>query len=52
MLNICQDVVMNLNFLSISCQEWRELSEAYPIEMEVITEMMIEAEADLCNELL
>ena len=39
---------MNFNFLSISCEEWRELSDAYPREMEVIMEMMIEAEADLC----
>ncbi len=41
---------MKFDFMHISCEQWRELSEAYPIEMEVITEMMIEAEADLCGE--
>ncbi len=42
---------MSINFLNISCEEWRELSEAYPVEMEVIMDMMIEAEADLCGEM-
>ena len=42
---------MSINFLTISCEEWRELSDAYPREMEVIMEMMIEAEADLCGDL-
>jgi len=42
---------MNFDFLVISCEEWRELSEAYPVEMEVIMDMMIEAEADLCSEM-
>jgi len=41
---------MNFDFLSISCEEWRELSDAYPQEMEVIIDMMIEAEADICSE--
>ena len=41
---------MGFNFLSVSCEEWRELTEAYPLEMEIITEMMIEAEAELCVE--
>ena len=41
---------MNLDFLSVSCDEWRELSDAFPVEMEVITEMMIEADADLCSD--
>jgi hypothetical protein len=42
---------MKTDFLSISCDEWRELSDAYPVEMEVIMEMMIEAEADLCGDM-
>lgn len=41
---------MNTDFMQITCEEWRELSEAYPAEMEVIVEMMIEAEADICSE--
>jgi hypothetical protein len=41
---------MNANFLSVSCEEWRALSESFPNEMEIIMEMLIEAEADLCNE--
>ena len=41
---------MDTDFLSISCEEWRELSDAFPLEMEVITEMLIEAEADICGE--
>jgi hypothetical protein len=40
---------MNNAFLSITCEQWRELSEAYPYEMEIIMDMMIEAEADLCS---
>ena len=39
---------MDFNFLSVSCEEWRALTDAYPLEMEVITEMLIEAEAELC----
>jgi hypothetical protein len=38
------------SFLSITCEQWRQLSEAYPAEMEVIMDMMIEAEIDLCSE--
>jgi len=41
---------MSNDFMHISCEEWRELSEAYPVEMEIISEMMIEAEADLCSD--
>lgn len=36
--------------LQISCAELRELADANPVEIEVIVEMMIEAEADLCND--
>ena len=35
-------------FLSIKCCEWQELSEQFPLEMEIIVEMMIEAEAEVC----
>ena len=36
--------------MRIDCQEWRDLSELFPVEMEVITEMMIEADEDVCDE--
>lgn len=36
------------DFLSIDCSEWQILAEQYPLEMELIMEMMIEAEADIC----
>ena len=42
---------MASSFMSISCEEWRELSDAFPVEMETIMEMLIEAEADLCTDL-
>jgi hypothetical protein len=38
------------DLLKIDCAEWREISELFPEEMEVITEMMIEAEAEVCEE--
>jgi hypothetical protein len=36
------------DFLRIECSEWQVLAEQYPLEMEVIMTMMIEAEADIC----
>ena len=42
---------MKFDFLSLSCDEWRDLSDAYPAEMEVITEMLIDAEAEICGDL-
>ena len=42
---------MASSFMSISCQEWRDLSDAFPTEMETIMEMLIEAEAELCGDL-
>jgi hypothetical protein len=41
---------MNFDFLSMSCDEWRELADAFPVEMEIITEMLIEAEAEICRD--
>lgn len=41
---------MNTDILSISCAELRELAEESPMEMEVVVEMMIEAEVELCND--
>ena len=35
--------------LSISCAEWRELVEDFPAEMEVIMDMLIEAEVEICK---
>ncbi|MES9939594.1 MAG: hypothetical protein ABW105_15990 [Candidatus Thiodiazotropha sp. 6PLUC1] len=36
--------------LQISCDELRAMAESYPDEIEIIVEMMIEAEADLCQD--
>lgn len=36
--------------LSFSCAEFREISESNPNEIEVIMEMMIEADEELCHE--
>jgi hypothetical protein len=36
--------------LQISCTELRELANISPDELEVIVEMMIEAEEELCND--
>ena len=35
--------------LNLNCSEWREVAEIFPTEMEVIMEMMIEAEIDICS---
>ena len=37
--------------LQISCADLREMADSNPDEVEVIVEMMIEAEAELCNDL-
>jgi hypothetical protein len=39
---------MNDN-LRIDCEELRELSEEFPAEMQVVTEMLAEAEEELCE---
>lgn len=36
--------------LEPSCDEWRDAAEDHPQEMEVIMEMMIEADAEICHE--
>ena len=36
--------------LLIECSEWRAEVEIHPREMEVIMEMLIEAEADICRD--
>jgi hypothetical protein len=38
------------NVLQVECAELRELAEQNPTEIEVIVEMMIEAEEELCIE--
>jgi hypothetical protein len=38
------------DFLRIDCDEWRRLSDEFPFEMQVIMEMMIDAEEELCEE--
>ena len=38
------------NMLAVNCDEWREIAEPYPEEMEVIIEMMIEADEQICIE--
>ncbi len=35
--------------LVFDCSEWQVLSEMFPREMEVIIDMMIEAEVELCR---
>lgn len=35
--------------LRVDCTEWREVAELFPVEMEVIMEMMIEAEFEVCH---
>ncbi len=41
---------MNTDNLSVDCAELRELAEESPAEMEVIVEMMIEADEELCDD--
>jgi len=38
------------DMLQISCTELREMADISPDELEVIVEMMIEAEVDLCSD--
>jgi len=35
--------------LTISCDEWRELVETFPVQMEVIMDMLIEADVEICK---
>ena len=37
------------DFMQIDCEQWRELSDLFPAEMEVIMEMLIEADEELCE---
>ena len=41
---------MSTDNMKIDCAELRAIAEESPIEMEVVVEMMIEAEVDLCEE--
>jgi hypothetical protein len=41
---------MEHNALAMNCDELRELATDFPTEVGVIVEMLIEAEADLCEE--
>jgi len=41
---------MEQNALAMNCEELRELAADFPTEMDVIIEMLIEAEEDLCEE--
>lgn len=41
---------MDTDILSINCEELRELAEESPTEMEVVVEMMIEADVELCDD--
>lgn len=38
----------NVNLLELECAELREIAEENPAEMEVVVEMMIEADEELC----
>lgn len=35
--------------LTVDCAEWREVAEIFPVEMEVIMNMMIDAEFEVCS---
>ena len=37
------------DILKVDCAEWREVAEIFPTEMEVIMEMMIESEFEICS---
>ncbi len=41
---------MSDEMLKVDCAEWREVADENPSEMEVVVEMMIEAEEELCFE--
>ena len=41
---------MEQNMLDTKCEELRELAADFPTEMDVIVEMLIDAEEDLCEE--
>jgi len=41
---------MNENALAMNCEELRELAADFPMETDVIVEMLIDAEEDLCEE--
>ncbi len=38
----------NVEMLKLDCDEWREVAGENPAEMEIVVEMMIEAEEELC----
>ena len=35
--------------LTVNCAEWLEIAEVYPAEMEVVMDMMIQAEWEFCS---
>lgn len=37
------------NYLVIPCNEWLAIAEQYPAEMEVVMEMMIDADLEFCG---
>ena len=41
---------MDNNELDMNCEELHELATDFPAEMDVIVEMLIDAEEDLCQE--
>ena len=41
---------MDHDELDMCCEELRELAENYPREMEVIVEMLIDADEELCRD--
>jgi len=42
------EVAVTEDVLKLDCAEWREVAGENPSEMEVVIEMMIEAEEELC----
>lgn len=39
---------ISTDLLAVNCAEWRDVAGDFPQEMEVVVEMMIEAEEELC----
>lgn len=43
---------MSEDNLKVECADLREMAEENPVEMEVVVEMMIEAEEELCLDMV
>ena len=41
---------MSSEILAVNCESWKEIANENPAEMEVVMELMIEAEEALCTD--